>query len=760
MIDQLNDPQRAAVTTDRGHALVLAGAGSGKTRVLTTRIAWLIQNHLTSPLGILAVTFTNKASKEMQVRVASLLPIDTRRMWVGTFHGLCHRLLRAHFRDAGLPQGFQILDTADQLSLIKRLLKANQIDDEKFTPRDVQRFINSAKEEGLRSHAVQVSDPHQRRMVEIYALYEVQCQRDGVVDFAELLLRVLELLERHEPIRAHYQRRFRHILVDEFQDTNALQYRWLKLLAGGGANIFAVGDDDQSIYAFRGADVGNMSDFERDYAHGSVIRLEQNYRSQGHILDAANQLIAHNSQRLGKNLWTDQGEGELIRAVELPSDGAESQWLLDEIKALVGEGTSRLDIAILYRSNAQSRVIEHALFSAGIPYRVYGGLRFFERQEIKHALAYLRLVMNRDDDTSFNRVVNFPARGIGARTIESLVDQARTYNTTFSQAVARVAGKGGSSLAQFSNLIETMSQETRALPLSEAVEHIIAASGLLHYYRGEKEGAERIENLGELVNAATVFETEHDLSGLPSGEPAKTLTELMPDDSIDELGLTPPVAQTPLSAFLAHAALESGDNQAKVGQDAVQMMTVHAAKGLEFDAVFITGLEDGLFPHENSVIDPSGLEEERRLMYVAITRARKRLYMTMAQSRMLHGQTRYAVRSRFLDEVPENHVKWLTVRGVSNDASAQSYGRAFGAGSASVARSNQYSGVLSKGPTAGLQIGSQLFRVGNGVRHARFGEGTIIGLSGSGLDAQAQIHFADVGSKTLALGIAKLDIIA
>lgn len=759
MIDHLNDPQRVAVTIDSGHALVLAGAGSGKTRVLTTRIAWLIQNGLTSPLGILAVTFTNKASKEMQVRVASLLPIDTRSMWVGTFHGLCHRLLRAHFRDASLPQGFQILDTADQLSLIKRLLKANQIDDEKFTPRDVQRFINSAKEEGLRSHVVDVNDPHQRRMVEIYALYEVQCQRDGVVDFAELLLRVLELLERHEPIRAHYQRRFRHILVDEFQDTNALQYRWLKLLSGGGANIFAVGDDDQSIYAFRGADVGNMADFERDYARGAVIRLEQNYRSQGHILDAANHLIAHNSHRLGKNLWTDQGEGELIRAVELPSDGAESQWLVDEIKALVGDGTSRLNIAILYRSNAQSRVIEHALFSAGIPYRVYGGLRFFERQEIKHALAYLRLIMNRDDDTSFNRVVNFPARGIGARTLESLVDQARADNTTFSQAVARVAGKGGSNLAQFSRLIETMAQETRTLTLSEAVEHIIEASGLLHHYRGEKEGAERIENLGELVNAATVFETEHDLSGLPSGEPAKTLTELMPDDSVEELGLNLPIAQTPLSAFLAYAALESGDNQAQAGQDAVQMMTVHAAKGLEFDAVFITGLEDGLFPHENSIVDPSGLEEERRLMYVAITRARKRLYMTMAQSRMLHGQTRYAVRSRFLDEVPENHVKWLTVRGVSNDFSTQSYARAFGAAGANNSRSNQYAGTaLSKGPSSGLQIGSQLFLVGQGVRHARFGEGTIIGLSGSGLDAQAQIHFADVGSKTLALGIAKLDI--
>lgn len=768
MIEHLNDPQRAAVTLDDGHALVLAGAGSGKTRVLTTRIAWLIQNAITGPLGILAVTFTNKAAKEMQARVASLLPIDTRRMWIGTFHGLCHRLLRAHFRDAGLPQGFQILDQADQLSLIKRLLKANQIDDEKFTPRDVQRFINSAKEEGLRSHVVEANDPIERRMVEIYALYETQCHRDGVVDFAELLLRVIELLVQHEPIRAHYQRRFQHILVDEFQDTNALQYRWLKLLSGAGASVFAVGDDDQSIYAFRGADVGNMAAFERDYAKGSVIRLEQNYRSQGHILDAANALIAHNTKRLGKHLWTDQGEGELIRAIELPSDVAESQWLVEEIKALVSEGSNRSDIAILYRSNAQSRVLEHALFAAGVPYRVYGGLRFFERQEVKHALAYLRIVMNRDDDTSWLRVVNFPARGIGARSVESLVDQANQYNTSLAQAVARVAGKGGSSLTQFSALIDNMSRETKALTLSEAVEHIIEASGLLAHYRTEREGAERIENLGELVTAATVFENEHDLSGLPSGEPAESLIELMPDESVDELGLVPPLAQTPLSAFLAYAALESGDNQAKVGQDAVQMMTVHAAKGLEFDAVFITGLEEGLFPHENSATEPAGLEEERRLMYVAITRARKRLYMSMAQSRMLHGQTRYAIRSRFLEEVPDQHVKWLTARGISHQ---NDYFGALGQSSfQNGSRASGYSGrqgqtatspagrVLSKGPSAGLQIGAQLFRVGQGVRHARFGEGTIIGLSGTGLDAQAQIHFADVGSKTLALGIAKLDI--
>lgn len=765
MIDQLNDPQRAAVTIEQGHALILAGAGSGKTRVLTTRIAWLIQNAHVSPMGILAVTFTNKAAKEMQARVASILPIDTRSMWIGTFHGLCHRLLRAHFRDAGLPQGFQILDTADQLSLIKRLVKSHQIDDEKFPPRDIQRFINGAKEQGLRAHAVEAADPFERRMVEIYALYEKQCQRDGVVDFAELLLRVLELLERHEPIRSHYQRRFKHILVDEFQDTNALQYRWLTLLSGSGAHVFAVGDDDQSIYAFRGADVGNMAAFERDYAAGHVIRLEQNYRSHGHILDAANALIAHNARRLGKNLWTDQGEGELIRAVELSSDAMESQWLVDEIKALIAEGVSQTEIALLYRSNAQSRVLEHALFSAGIAYRVYGGLRFFERQEIKHALAYLRLVMNPDDDTSWLRVVNFPARGIGARTVESLVDQANAHNTTLAQAVARVAGKGGSSLAQFARLVHDMRNDTQMLPLSEAVEHVIVASGLIDHYRTEREGSERIDNLYELVTAAKVFETEHDLSGLPSGQPAASLAEVLAQDNVDALaqtsaGLTA-VAPTPLAAFLAYAALESGDNQAQAGQEAVQMMTVHAAKGLEFDAVFITGLEEGLFPHDNSIMDPGGLEEERRLMYVAITRARQRLYLTLAQSRMLHGQTRYGTRSRFLDEVPEHHIKWLTARGV-NTMHAQSgwdEGYSQSRQSTSHASSRRLAATaLSKGPSSGIQIGAQLFRVGQGVRHARFGEGTIIGLSGSGLDAQVQIQFANIGAKTLALGIAKLDI--
>ncbi|WP_041862925.1 UvrD-helicase domain-containing protein [Bordetella petrii] len=750
MLEQLNPEQRAAVTLEPQHALVLAGAGSGKTRVLTTRMAWLIQTGQASPFGLLAVTFTNKAAREMLARMSAMLPIDTRGLWIGTFHGLCNRMLRAHHRDAGLPQTFQILDTTDQLAAIKRLLKANGIDDEKYPPRDVQRFINGAKEDGLRPGDVEAHDSHRRRLIEIYQLYEAQCQREGVVDFAELLLRAYELLSRNAPVREHYQRRFRHILVDEFQDTNTLQYKWLRLLAGGGASIFAVGDDDQSIYAFRGANVGNMADFEREYARGTVIRLEQNYRSYGHILDSANALIGHNSGRLGKNLWTEQGEGEPVRVIEQPSDGIEAQWLVDEVRSLINEGSLRREIAVLYRSNAQSRVLEHALFSAGIPYKVYGGLRFFERQEIKHALAYLRLMANPDDDTSWMRVVNFPTRGIGARTLEQLTDAARAQDTSLFGAVARVAGKGGANLAQFAQLIGRMAHDTRDLPLPELVEHMLDASGLVAHYKTEREGAERLENLNELITAAAVFASEENFDGLPAGR--------VPDLGAD----VPPDGLTPLAAFLAHAALEAGDNQAQAGQDAVQLMTVHAAKGLEFDAVFITGLEEGLFPHENSLLEPAGLEEERRLMYVAITRARQRLYLSLAQSRMLHGQTRYAMRSRFLDEIPEQHLKWLTPRagvahahaGFGESGTWSGRGDAFG---------RRPTGIIAprapRGVASGVTVGDRQYRIGQGVRHARFGDGTIIGLSGSGQDAQAQIQFRDVGAKTLALGIAKLDII-
>jgi DNA helicase-2/ATP-dependent DNA helicase PcrA len=734
----LNDQQLAAVTLPAQPALILAGAGSGKTRVLTTRIAWLIQTRQVSPQGILAVTFTNKAAKEMIARISSMLPINTRGMWIGTFHGLCNRLLRAHHRDANLPSTFQILDSADQLSAIKRLLKANNIDDEKYPPRNLQWFINDAKEAGLRAGAVEVNDDYNRRFIELYALYDAQCQREGVVDFPELLLRCYELLIRNEPLRTHYQERFAHILVDEFQDTNTLQYRWLKLLAGrmeGSGSlptarnaIFAVGDDDQSIYAFRGANVGNMADFEREFEVRNVIRLEQNYRSHGHILDAANALIRHNARRLGKNLWTEAGQGEPVRVFEAGSDGLEAAWLVDEVRNLVADGMARRDIAVLYRSNAQSRVIEHALFNAGIAYRVYGGLRFFERAEIKHALAYLRLIENPADDTAFLRVVNFPPRSIGARTLEQLQDAAKSAASSLYGAVGHVSGKSGSNLAAFVKLIDSLCFETANLPLAEIVEAVLERSGLVAHYRTEKEGQERVENLEELVNAAAAFLAEEGF--------AKDAVATQADGAA--------ALPSPLAGFLSHASLEAGENQAAEGQDALQLMTVHSAKGLEFHAVFITGLEEGLFPHENSMQELDGLEEERRLMYVAITRARRRLYLSFAQGRMLHGQTRYGIKSRFIDELPGAALKWLTPR--LREGAGLRFGQWHDAGVQPAAFAAPRSAQERNG-----------YRIGQTVRHARFGEGVIIRLEGSGTDARAKINFGAQGIKELLLAVAKLE---
>ncbi len=734
LLDRLNSEQLAAVTLPPGHALILAGAGSGKTRVLITRIAWLLQNGYCSPQGILAVTFTNKAAKEMQTRLSTLLPINTRGMWIGTFHGLCNRFLRAHHRDAGLPQLFQILDTADQLASIKRLLKTLNVDDEKYPPRDLQHFINGQKEAGLRPAAVDAWDDYTRRRVELYVEYEAQCQREAVVDFPELLLRSYELLSRNEPIRRHYQARFRHILVDEFQDTNVLQYRWLSLLAGrgeeGGASLFCVGDDDQSIYRFRGAEVGNMRDFERDFCVESVIRLEQNYRSHGNILDAANALIANNSRRLGKNLWTDRGAGEPIRVYEAFTDTDEARWIVEEIQSLVRDGASRAEMALLYRSNAQSRVLEHQLFSSGVAYRVYGGLRFFERQEVKHALAYLRLIANPDDDTAFTRVVNFPTRGIGARSLEALQDAARTWNTPLYQTVPHLSGKPGSSLAQFVVLIERMRSETRALSLPEMVEYVIEVSGLRAHYRAEKEGQERLENLDELINAAANFSAELGAGHIP--------------------GDLPTGSESLLAEFLAHASLEAGDHQADVGTEAVQLMTVHAAKGLEFDVVFLSGLEEGLFPHENSALEADGLEEERRLMYVAVTRARQRLYLSFTQSRMLHGQVRYNLRSRFLEEIPEGLTKWLTPPNPRRSFAPEPSARYYNPGAAKPAMV----GMPAPPPMKSRDLGG--LRIGQSVRHARFGDGVIVAAEGSGNDARVQVQFADAGSKWLMLAVAKL----
>src|SRR6185312_15065639 len=506
LLANLNAEQLAAVTLPHTSALILAGAGSGKTRVLTTRIAWLLATGQASPLSILGVTFTNKAAKEMLTRLAALTPINIRGMWIGTFHGLCNRMLRIHYRDAGLPQLFQILDTQDQLALIKRMYRVNNIDDERYPARDLQWFIAGAKEEGRRPNAVEAGDDFTRRQVEHYALYEAMCQREGAVDFAELLLRCYELLTTHEGIRDHYRRRFSHLLVDEFQDTNALQYRWLRQLAGANTAMFAVGDDDQSIYAFRGANVANMQHFERDFGRTGLpvrlIKLEQNYRSHGHILDAANALIKNNATRLGKNLWTSEGKGEPLRIFNAPSDLDEAAFIVDVVKGLVDDGLALDQVALLYRSNAQSRVLEHALFNAALPYRVYGGMRFFERAEIKHALSYLRLLAEPGDDGAFLRVVNFPPRGIGARTLEQLQEVAQAQGISLWQAacVGNVRGKSGTSLAAFVRLIEAMGEATRSLPLPEAVAHVIEASGLLAHYRQEKDGAERVDNLEELVN--------------------------------------------------------------------------------------------------------------------------------------------------------------------------------------------------------------------------------------------------------------------
>ena len=727
LLEHLNPEQLQAVTLPNQHALILAGAGSGKTRVLTTRIAWLIQTGNASPATILAVTFTNKAAREMLVRVAAMLPISIRGMWIGTFHGLCNRMLRAHHRDAGLPQLFQILDSQDQLGAVKRVLKSLNVDEDRYPPRQVQWFINDNKEEGRRPQDVPIHDEASRRNAELYAAYDEQCRKEGAVDFPELLLRCYELLQRNEVLRAHYQSRFRHILVDEFQDTNRLQYRWLKLLAGQENAIFAVGDDDQSISAFRGANVGNMADLESEFRVQNVIRLEQNYRSHGNILDAANALIAHNRKRLGKNLWTAAGEGEPLRIYEAQSDGYEAHFVADEVQSLLREGLARRDIAILYRSNAQSRVIEHALFTQGIPYRVYGGLRFFERQEIKHALAYLRLLANPDDDGALLRVVNFPARGIGARSVEALQDAAAAGGTSLWQAVSRVAGKAGATVGAFAKLVDAIRQGTQGLPLHEVVAHVLHASGLLDYYKNERDGADRVENLEELVNAAAAFTQDEAYAAQSAAE--------------DAAEGAAPAAPDPLGQFLAHAALESGENQAAEGMDAIQLMTVHSAKGLEFHVVFITGLEEGLFPHEQSVTEQDGLEEERRLMYVAITRARTRLYLTFAQTRLLHGQTRYNVSSRFLDEVPAGVMKWLTPRGrpLVDDSAWKA-----------VEPPERY----RKAPGGGAP--GLPFRIGQSVVHAKFGQGVIVNAEGSGTDARVQINFGPQGMKWLQLEYAKL----
>lgn len=734
ILNPLNDAQREAVTAPVGPVLVLAGAGSGKTRVLTHRIAWLIQAEGASPHSVMAMTFTNKAAGEMRARIETLLGMPGAALWIGTFHGIAHRLLRLHWREANLPQTFQILDGDDQLRLIKKILKAQNLDDTRWVPRDIQYFINQNKDEGMRPKALKDgNDPTRRQFIKLYQDYEEACQRAGVVDFAELLLRAFELWRDQPELLAHYRRRFQHVLIDEFQDTNTIQYSWMKLLVGSEGAPFAVGDDDQSIYRWRGARVENLQTFRRDFPLAKLVKLEQNYRSTGTILEAANALIANNSGRLGKNLWTSGNKGELIKLYAAFNERDEAEFVLQRIKDWVAGGGLRRDIAILYRSNAQSRVFEEVFLSARIPYKVYGGLRFFERAEIKDALAYLRLVSNRNDDTSFERVVNLPTRGIGAKSIDSLRERARAEGSSlWTAALACISNgslgaKAAASLHGFLQLIERLAAETRELALHEVVDQVINASGLLEHHRKEKaeRGEARADNLLELVSAARGFEPE----GIEG--------EQLP----------------PLEAFLAHAVLESGEGQAEAWEDCIQMMTLHTAKGLEFRMVFLAGLEDGLFPHQRSLNDLDSLEEERRLAYVGTTRAMQHLYLTYAEQRRLHGIDSYGQPSRFIREIPEELLEEVRPR---LQAGRRSFGGYAGHDEYSqeprvTSRSSMGSQALRAEPVApGLKLGAR-------VRHAKFGAGVILNIEGQGPHARVQVNFEAAGSKWLMLQYANLE---
>ncbi len=718
ILDSLNDAQRQAVTAPQAPLLVIAGAGSGKTRVLTHRAAWLIDVEGVSPQGLLAVTFTNKAAAEMRGRIEHLLDMPVQHLWIGTFHGLAHRLLRRHWKETGLPQNFQIIDSDDQSRLIKRMLKSLELDESRWAPREVQYFINAQKDEGLRpQHLDDESDPHRRQLIELYRNYQDICERGGLVDFAELLLRAHELLRDNADVLAHYQRRFRHLLVDEFQDTNAIQYAWLRLLAGKTGIPFVVGDDDQSIYRWRGARVEHIHQFQRDFPGTQIVKLEQNYRSTATILNAANAVIENNGSRMGKKLWTEGATGEPIRIYAAFNERDEADFVVGRLRDWSDQGNPRADAAVLYRSNAQSRALEEGLINAGLPYRVYGGLRFFERAEIKDALAYLRLTANRDDDGSFERVVNRPTRGIGARTMETMRGYARANACSLWRAAGAVAsdelaGRAASSVIAFMQLIERMAQQTDGMGLPEKVDHVIHLSGLVEHFRKEKgeRGETRIENLEELVSAARSFEAD----------PAEEMSEL--------------------DAFLSHAALEAGEGQADAWEDCVQLMTMHSAKGLEFPLVIMCGMEDGLFPHQRSITDPSGLEEERRLCYVGITRARQTLYMTHAEQRRMHGTDSFSQQSRFIAEIPEEFVEEIRPRvQVSRPVHRPLRSRA---GQASALGSAQELGI----------------HLGQRVRHGKFGDGVILNCEGQGAHARVEVNFENAGTKWLVLGYANLDL--
>ncbi len=712
IFEELNDAQREAVGAAPGPMMILAGAGSGKTRVLTSRIAWLVQAYQVSPLSILAVTFTNKAAREMRSRAESMLGVPLGAMMIGTFHSLCHRILRAHAEDAGLPKTFEIIDSDDQYRLIRRMLKELDLDEAYWPPKQIQWSINAHKEEGRRPGDIKKSaDQQQQTLISIYERYEATCQRSGLVDFAELLLRTLELLQNNELIRNQFQSRYQHILVDEFQDTNSIQYQWVKILAEPSKNLFAVGDDDQSIYGWRGARVENILDFEKDYPTAKLIRLEQNYRSTSTILNAANAVIAHNSGRMGKELWTDGEDGDLITLYGASNDLEEARYIVEQIESWLQSGQPRDSVAILYRSNAQSRVLEERLSNAGIPYRVYGGLRFFERAEIKDALGYMRIISNVHSDAAFERIINQPTRGIGTKTLDTVRDHARAHAQSLWDAALAVIeqealpARATTALQRFVDLISSLTDEIAKLELHEQTETILERSGLLEHFRNAKgEKAEsRVENLEELVNAARSFEMDE-------------------DDELD-----------PLSSFIAHAALEAGEGQADEWEECVQLMSLHSAKGLEFPLVFLSGMEEGLFPHQRSIDEPGRLEEERRLAYVGMTRAMQRLVMTYAEIRRLHGREHYTQPSRFIVEVPPKYVDEQRSYRVHNSNTASYYS-----------------------PST-VNNSSSDFNLGGRVSHDSFGEGTVMSVEGQGEQARVQVNFDEAGIKWLVAAFANLE---
>ena len=715
IIDSLNDAQREAVTAPPGHQLVLAGAGSGKTRVLVQRIAWLIQVEQLSPNNILAVTFTNKSAAEMRHRLQAMLEMPTRQMWVGTFHGIAHRLLKLHWQEAGLPENFQILDSDDQLRLVKRILKDLDLDESRFAPKQAQWFINGQKDEGQRARYMQpTGDFIGDTLLRIYKRYEEACERGGLVDFGELLLRSHELWLNNKSLLAHYQQRFKHILVDEFQDTNAIQYAWLRVLAGQQAFVTAVGDDDQSIYGWRGARIENIQHFANDFPGTTTVRLEQNYRSTSTILKAANAVIANNLGRLGKQLWTNSGEGEPISLYAGFNEYDEARFIVDRIQAIIRDGNQRIDTAILYRSNAQSRVLEEALLREGIPYPIYGGQRFYDRLEIKNAIAYLRLIQNRDDDAAFERVINTPTRGIGERTVETIREYAREHSCSLWKASEKLlsnntlAARAGTTVNSFLQLVNQLDSETDELTLMELCDHTIKKSGLVEFHKKEKgeKGQQRVENLEELVNACDAFEPE-----------------------TDEL--------SPLQEFLDRAALDAGDRQAAENEDSVQMMTLHSAKGLEFPYVFLAGMEENLFPHRMSIDDGGGIEEERRLCYVGLTRAMQKLYLTYAEVRRLHGEEHFNAPSRFIREIPKDLVQEVRLK-------------------AEISRPASFISKTTMAMSTSSGQGEGEFTLGQRVFHNSFGEGLIIDMEGSGARTRVQINFDRAGTKWLMLSHAHL----